>query len=280
MPLKTAVFPVAGLGTRFLPATKAMPKEMLTILDKPLIQYSVEEAKSAGIEKFVFVISQGKHALEDHFDAHRPLNDQLQKKGKLKELDLVTSLEIPTGNMIIVRQPYPLGLGHAVLCAKQVVQEDTFAVLLPDDLIKTKDESCLEQMSRAYNPELGNMVAVQSVDQKDVSKYGVIDPLQESGPYIKARDIVEKPKVEEAPSTKAAIGRYILRKEIFNVLASTPTGVGNEIQLTDALKTMVSSHGLSGFEFDGERFDCGSKRGWMAANMAFAKEDPDLRDLF
>jgi UTP--glucose-1-phosphate uridylyltransferase len=275
--IKTAVFPVAGLGTRFLPATKSMPKEMLIVVDKPLIQYAVEEAKSAGIEKFVFITSQGKTVIEDHFDRNHLLENALYNKGKDSEAQLLIDLAIPSGNAVFIRQHEPLGLGHAVYCASHFVKEENFCVLLPDDMVLSK-KPCLKQMIDSYCEEDGNMAAVMKVDWQDVNKYGILDPIEQEGFKIKAKSLVEKPSKEDAPSQLAIIGRYILKKNIFEVLRNQKVGIGKEIQLTDAMLNMLDKIAFTGYLFQGRRFDCGTKQGWLEANLAFAFNQQDLKD--
>ncbi len=275
--IKTAVFPVAGLGSRFLPATKAIPKEMLVVIDKPLIQYAVEEAKAAGIEKFIFITSQGKEAIEDHFDSHSALESVLQARGKTEDLEKICSIRIPEGQALFIRQHEPLGLGHAVWCARHYIQEESFALLLADDLIQAH-KSCLKQMVESYNDDDGNMVAVIDVPESEINRYGVLDIARQSGAKVVARGVVEKPSSANAPSSTAIIGRYILRKSIFGPLGLKKQGAGGEIQLTDALQTLLASDTpLTGFRFKGDRYDCGTKIGWLQANLALAASDPELR---
>ena len=275
--IKTAVFPVAGLGSRFLPATKAIPKEMLVVVDKPLIQYAVEEARAAGIEKFIFITSQGKEAIEDHFDSHSSLELTLQARGKLEDLEKIRSIRIPEGQALFIRQHEPLGLGHAVWCARHYIQEESFALLLADDLVQAK-VPCLQQMVQAYSPEDGNMVAVIDVNKEEVNRYGILDVKSKSGSKVRAKSVVEKPSPQNAPSTTAIIGRYILHTSIFEPLGFKKQGAGGEIQLTDGLQTMVNANfPLTGFRFDGQRYDCGTKVGWLQANLALAAADQELR---
>lgn len=275
--IKTAIFPVAGLGSRFLPATKAIPKEMLVVVDKPLIQYAVEEAKAAGIEKFIFVTSQGKTAIEDHFDSHPTLENTLISRGKNRDANKLKELQLEAGQAIFIRQPFPLGLGHAVLCARHFVAEEAFALVLADDLVLSST-SCLEQMVRDYKKSDGNMVAVMDVEKNQVNRYGILKTLSDDGVKVRAEQVVEKPAVEQAPSQTAVIGRYILHKQIFNVLASQKAGVGSEIQITDGIQAMLTDVSLTGYRFQGTRFDCGTKHGWLEANIAFAYNQPDLKD--
>lgn len=275
--IKTAVFPVAGLGSRFLPATKAIPKEMLVVIDKPLIQYAVEEAKAAGIEKFIFITSQGKEAIEDHFDSHSALEAVLQARGKTEDLEKICSIRIPEGQALFIRQHEPLGLGHAVWCARHYIQEESFALLLADDLIQAS-KPCLKQMVESYNSDDGNMVAVIDVPESEVNRYGVLDIASQSGAKVVAKGVIEKPNPANAPSSTAIIGRYILRKSIFGPLGLKKQGAGGEIQLTDSLQALLASDiPLTGFRFKGDRYDCGTKVGWLQANLALAASDPELR---
>ncbi len=271
--VRKAIFPVGGLGTRFLPATKSMPKEMLTVVDKPLIQYAFEEARAAGIEEFIFVTGRGKAAIEDHFDHSYELNAILQARGKEEALKVVQDMVVTPGCISYIRQQEPLGLGHAVWCARNLIQNEPFAVILADDLILGA-QPCLKQMLGAYDG--GNMVAVMDVPSEDSHKYGMLDVDHEEGPLVVAKNVIEKPS--RAPSSKAVIGRYVLHPEIFTYLEAQQTGALGEIQLTDSIARMISKVGLKGFSFEGTRFDCGSKEGLLAANIAFSLRDPDLRE--
>lgn len=273
--VRKAIFPVGGMGTRFLPATKAMPKEMLPVVDKPIIQYAVEEARAAGIEELIFVTGRGKSAIEDHFDFSYELDDLLRKRGKNDMLLKVEQFVPEPGTVAYLRQQEPLGLGHAVWCARNLIIDEPFAVLLADDMILS-DKPCLQQMMEAYDQVGGNIVAAMDVPRDKISAYGVIDPAGESGNLIKAKGIVEKPKPGEAPSTCAVIGRYILQPRIFDFLAEKQTGAGGEIQLTDALARLIPEQPFHGFMFTGERYDCGNHLGFLAANIAFALNRPDL----
>lgn len=280
--VKKAVFPVGGLGTRFLPATKSSPKEMLPVVDKPLIQYAVEEARSAGIEEFIFVTGRGKSAIEDFFDYSYELNAELEKRGKIKDLEVIKSLLMEPGQVSYIRQQEPLGLGHAVWCARHLIGEEPFAVLLADDLIQS-NLPCLKQMVQVYGEKgSGHMVAVQEVSRAETCHYGILDIDQISRPLVKAKGIVEKPEPQKAPSQMAVIGRYILDPSIFHILSSQVKGVGGEIQLTDALaKGLTDSKFLSplhGFLFEGKRFDCGTRQGLLRAMIAFALEREDLKE--
>ncbi|MFH1804058.1 MAG: UTP--glucose-1-phosphate uridylyltransferase GalU [Pseudomonadota bacterium] len=275
--IRKAVFPVAGMGTRFLPATKAMPKEMLPIVDKPLIQYAVEEAAAAGIEEFIFVTGRGKTAIEDHFDRSGELEAILEERGKLDLLETAMAMIPKHGRVSYTRQGNPLGLGHAVLCAKSLIGDEPFVVLLADDLIQSQ-VPCMKQMIESYGRTGGNMVAVMDVPREETQRYGVLEVEGTNGRLVSACGMVEKPKPEDAPSTLSAIGRYILDPGIFETLETIPRGAGNEIQLTDALAAMIGKVPFYGFRFEGRRFDCGNKIGFLQATIAFALERPDLRD--
>ena len=276
-PIKKAVFPVAGFGTRFLPATKVVPKEMLTIVEKPVIQYAVEEARAAGIEKFIFVTSRGKSALEDYFDQHFELYETLRRRHKEAELAVVRNAELPPGSFSFVRQAEPLGLGHAVWCARYVIDDEPFAVLLPDEVFLCQTP-LLKQMMDMYYEVGGNMLAVREVEPTMASRYGILDVEQDDGRMAKARGMVEKPKPGAAPSNLSVVGRYILQPEIFGYLDRHEIGAGGEIQLTDALVEVAQQQPLHGIRFEGQRFDCGSKVGFVAANVAFALEHPDMAE--
>ena len=275
--VRKAVFPVAGLGSRFLPATKVMPKEMLTLVDKPLIQYAVEEARAAGVESFAFVTSQGKTLIEDHFDSHYELYETLERRGKEAELASAKATEIAAGDLAIMRQHTPLGLGHAVWCARDFIGNEPFAVILPDDVILSKTPA-LKQMVDAYSKVGGNMVAVEEVPMEQVHRYGILDVDQDDGKVASAKGLVEKPNAEDAPSNLSIIGRYILQPEIFDILDKRETGAGGEIQLTDAIAKMIGPMPFHGFRFDGTRYDCGNKAGFVAANVAFAMAREDVAD--
>jgi UTP--glucose-1-phosphate uridylyltransferase len=274
-PLKKIVLPVAGLGTRFLPATKAIPKEMLPVLDRPLIQYAVEEAIEAGIEDIILVTGRNKQVMEDHFDHAYELESILRERGKEDALELARSMLREEGRISYVRQMRPRGLGHAVWCARNMTCGEPFAVALPDDLIKGKP-GCLKQMVEAYNELGGNIVATMNVDREDTSKYGVITPGAANKNIIEVKGLVEKPNPEEAPSTQAVVGRYILQPEVMELLAAREIGAGGEIQLTDAMDKMIGKQPFHAIEFSGTRFDCGSKIGWLMANITMAKDDPSL----
>ncbi len=274
--IRKAVFPVGGRGTRFLPATKSIPKEMLPILDKPLIQYAVEEAQAAGIEEFIFVTGRGKTVIQDHFDLSYELNAELEKQNndhQIKDLDRIV---FAPGKICYIRQQMPLGLGHAIWCARNFVGNEPFAVLLADDLILS-DTPCLSQMVQSYQP--GNsMAAIQTVPESDVENYGVIAPGTQKGPLIQATSIVEKPSPDQAPSNKAVIGRYILDSSIFALLETLQSGKNGEIQLTDALELSLKTTPLYGYEFEGTRYDCGSKIGLLEASIARALQRPNMKN--
>ncbi|MBI4182844.1 MAG: UTP--glucose-1-phosphate uridylyltransferase GalU [Proteobacteria bacterium] len=275
--IKTAVFPVGGMGTRFLPATKAIPKEMLPVVDKPLIQYAVEEAKAAGVENFVFVTGRYKSALEDHFDHAFELERGLEERQKHHQLDLAHSTLLKPGQAAFTRQQMALGLGHAVLCARHLVGDEPFAVILPDDMI-LDDVLCLVQMVRAYSEVGGNMVAVAEVPGEHTDRYGILDGDPRAGALIPVRGLVEKPRPEEAPSRLALIGRYILQPQVFEHLARQEPGAGGEIQLTDAMAKLIGRQPFHGFRFSGRRFDCGDKAGYLEANIAYALECEAMRE--
>lgn len=273
-PVRKAVFPVAGMGTRFLPATKAVPKEMLPVVDKPVIQYAVEEAKAAGIEQFIFVTGRGKHIIEDHFDHAYELEALLSSREKTSELESLLEALPPSGSVSFTRQQNPLGLGHAVWCARHFVGEEPFAVLLPDELL-VDTPGCLARMTTAYKETGGCVIAVREVPKEETKRYGIIDPAAEKGDLIEARGIVEKPDPAKAPSRLAVIGRYILQPEVFAELEKHERGAGNEIQLTDALARLIGKTPFHGFRFHGQRFDCGDKVGFLQANVVIGLSRPD-----
>lgn len=275
--VKKAVFPVGGLGTRFLPATKSMPKEMLPIVDKPLVQYAYDEARDSGMEQFIFVTGRNKSAIINHFDQSYELEDTLSTKNKKLELELASGWLPEPGNIIVTRQQHPLGLGHAVWCARHMVGAEPFAVLLADDLIMS-DAPAIAQMLEVYYKKGGNVVALEEVSDADIHKFGIIDPESSEGNVIKAKGIVEKPKVQDAPSNLSVIGRYILEPKVFEYLARKVTGAGGEIQLTDALFAMLEVAPLHGVLLEGKRFDCGDKLGYMEANIAYALERDDMKE--
>lgn len=278
-PIRKAVFPVAGMGTRFLPATKSVPKEMLPLVDRPLIQYAIDEAREAGIEEFIFVSAAGKGALEDYFDTAAALEMSLKAKGKTDALKALEPTRMPEGALTIVRQRQALGLGHAVRQARHLVGDEAFAVLLPDDVIMSR-QGVLSQMVDAHARVGGHMVATMDVPRPAVASYGVLDVENQKGRVLQARGMVEKPRPDVAPSTQAVVGRYILQPSVFETLANIGPGAGGELQLTDAINADASSAGLSGFQFDGERFDCGSIQGFVQATAAFALARSDLATDF
>ncbi len=274
-PIRKAVFPVAGLGTRFLPATKAIPKEMLPIIDRPLIQYAVDEAREAGIEQMIFVTGRGKTAIIDHFDKAFELETTLEDRQK--DLDVLVPTRLEPGNLVTVRQQVPLGLGHAIWCARAVVGDEPFAIVLPDELM-IGSPGCLRQMVDAYNEVGGNLISVLEVPREEVSSYGVIAPGESRNALIEVQGLVEKPRPEDAPSNLIISGRYILQSEIMRILTSQTTGAGGEVQLTDALVQMVGRQPFHAVTFDGRRFDCGSKVGYVEATLALALERHDMAD--
>lgn len=276
-PLRKAVFPVAGLGTRFLPATKAMPKEMLPVVDKPLIQYAVEEARDAGIEEFIFVTGRAKSAIEDHFDHSFELEQTLRERQATDALKSVLDWMPAPGHISYTRQQQPLGLGHAVWCARNFIGDEPFAVLLADDLILAKP-GCLRQMVEHHRVVGGNLVAVEEIPSEQTKSYGILDIDRDEGHLIRARGLVEKPSPEKSPSTLGIIGRYILEPIVLTVLEHQERGTGNEIQLTDAMAKTIGLIPFHGIRFDGRRFDCGSKVGYLEANLAYALSREDLRD--
>jgi UTP--glucose-1-phosphate uridylyltransferase len=276
--VRKAVFPVAGLGTRFLPATKAMPKEMLTVVDRPLIQHVVDEAREAGIEHFIFVTGRGKSVIEDHFDRAPELEQALAERGKTAELDALSN-DLPlAGHTSFTRQQEPLGLGHAVWCARELVGNEPFALLLPDVLVQCPGKGCLAQMLDAYATHGGNIIAVEPVPEEQVRNYGVVSIGKGEGRVFPIDGMVEKPKPGTEPSNLTILGRYVLQPEIFAVLAAQEKGAGGEIQLTDAMLALLKRQPFYAVKYEGRTFDCGSKLGFLAANIAFALARPDLRD--
>ena len=275
-----AIFPVAGLGTRFLPATKSVPKEIMTLVDRPLIQYAIDEARAAGIKEFIFVTSRGKSALEDYFDHAPDLESSLRKSGKTELLDILKSTSMDSGAIAYIRQHRPLGLGHAVWCARRLVGNEPFAVILPDDVIAA-EKPCLQQMVEAYAEMGGSMVATMEVAPEKTSSYGVLDISGENGSVVNVRGMVEKPPAAEAPSNLAVIGRYILSPKIMQNLNQIEKGAGGEVQLTDAIaRELTEGRDVYGYRFQGQRFDCGSKAGYLQAMVSFALAREDLRDEF
>ena len=276
-PVRKAVFPVAGQGTRFLPATKAMPKEMLPVVDRPLIQYAVDEAREAGIEEFIFVTGRAKSAIEDHFDHSAELERSLEESGKKDALAAITEWVPEPGQISYTRQQKPLGLGHAVWCARYHIHDEPFAVLLADDLILAKP-GCLKQMLEIYGDVGGNVVAVEDVPREHTDRYGILDVVEDDGRLARAKGLVEKPDPDAAPSTLSIIGRYILQPEVFLELDRQEKGAGGEIQLTDAMARTIGEVPFHGFRFDGKRYDCGNKLGFIEANIAFALDRPEMQD--
>ena len=278
--VKKAVFPVAGLGTRFLPATKAVAKEMLPVVDKPLIQYAAEEAVSAGIEELIFVTSSSKRSIEDHFDKNYELESELEKKQKTELLELTRNV-VPKGvTCVFVRQPEALGLGHAVLCARPVVGDEPFAVILADDLIDGGRTSCMAQMVNQFEYNRCSVLGIEEVPKDETYKYGVIKPSNVKKQLYSVDGIIEKPSPEAAPSNLAVVGRYILTPRIFELLEKTGRGAGNEIQLTDAIATLLNEEQVLGYQFDGIRYDCGSKLGYLKATVEYALQHHELGDEF
>ncbi len=281
--IKTAVFPVAGMGTRFLPATKANPKEMLPIVDKPLIQYAVEEAVAAGMTQMVFITGRNKRSIPDHFDKAYELESELEFKGKTKLLNLVRTIIPKNVTCIYIRQSEPLGLGHAVLCASPVVGNEPFAVILADDLINNQQHSCMQQLVDIFDKQQHSVLAVEEVPKEDTQKYGVIKPNKEkslmAGLY-ELDGIVEKPLPKDAPSNLSVVGRYILTPKIFELLTETQKGAGGEIQLTDAIEQLLQHEVVNAYQFDGKRYDCGSKLGYLEATVEYALQHPELAGDF
>ncbi|WP_293439959.1 UTP--glucose-1-phosphate uridylyltransferase GalU [Planktotalea sp.] len=273
-----AIFPVAGLGTRFLPATKSIPKEIMTLVDRPLIQYAIDEARAAGIKEFIFVTSRGKGALEDYFDHSPQLENELRKKGKDDLLEILKSTNMDSGTIAYMRQHKALGLGHAVWCARRLIGNEPFVVILPDDVIAA-EKPCLQQMVEAYEKTGGNMVAAMEVPPEKASSYGVLDVEEDMGSMVSVKGMVEKPAPGTEPSNLAVIGRYILSPHVLKNLNKIKSGAGGEIQLTDAIAQEIGSdRGVYGYRFRGQRFDCGSKSGFLQATVAFGLSRDDLRD--
>ncbi len=276
--IRKAVLPVAGLGTRFLPATKAMPKEMLTIVDRPIIQHVVDEARAAGIEHFIFVTGRNKTVIEDHFDKQVELETTLQERGKIEQLDMLNDLLPKAGQTSYTRQQSPKGLGHAVWCARDLVGNEPFALLLPDVLVQGPDKGCMAQMMDIYEKNGGNILAVEEVAPDQTSQYGVVSIADKQ--ELKIDGMVEKPAPGTAPSNLIIMGRYILQPEIFDILATQTKGAGGEIQLTDAMKTLMDTQDFYACAYEGRSFDCGSKIGFLAANVAFALSRDDIGQDF
>ncbi len=276
--VRKAILPVAGLGTRFLPATKVIPKELLPVVDQPVINYAVEEAKAAGIEKFIFIISRGKSVIQDHFDRAPELEQVLESRDKHQALKAVRDSEIHAGDAIFVRQSRPLGLGHAIWCARDLIHDEPFAVLLPDDIV-LGDRPCMAQLIEAYDSlGSGSVIGVQKVPSEHTDRYGILDTEEEKGPLIKAKGLVEKPSPDRAPSDLAVIGRYILDPVVFEYLDRQVVGAGGEIQITDAIANSIGKSQVHGLRFEGTRYDCGDKLGFLQANIAFALKHPELKD--
>ncbi|MGJ8617046.1 MAG: UTP--glucose-1-phosphate uridylyltransferase GalU [Sulfitobacter sp.] len=273
-----AIFPVAGMGTRFLPATKSVPKEIMTLVDRPLIQYAIDEARAAGIKEFIFVTSRGKGALEDYFDHAPQLEQELKKKKKTKLLEILKNTNMESGAIAYIRQHRALGLGHAVWCARRLIGNEPFAVILPDDVIAA-EKPCLQQMVEAYADTGGNMVAAMEVEPEKSSSYGMLDVSEDMGQMVKVKGMIEKPDVDKSPSNLAVIGRYILAPTVLQNLNQLKSGSGGEIQLTDAIaREIEQDRDVYGYRFRGQRFDCGSKSGFLQATVAFGLSREDLRD--
>ncbi len=277
-PIRKAVFPVAGLGTRFLPATKAMPKEMLTVVDKPVIQHVVDEARLAGIEEFIFVTGPNKHIIEEHFKPQAGLEQVLKDSGKLDELNVLQAGQLAPESVKFTLQEKPLGLGHAVWCARELVGDEPFALLLPDVLVQSSGKMCLAQLIEVYGQAGGNVIAVEEVPEENAHQYGVVDIERSNADSHPIRGMVEKPSPGTAPSNLIIMGRYLLQPEIFKILDAKERGAGGEIQITDAMKKLLESQTFTAVEYDGRSFDCGSKIGFQMANTAFALQREDLRD--
>ncbi|MCI4645346.1 MAG: UTP--glucose-1-phosphate uridylyltransferase GalU [Hyphomonadaceae bacterium] len=277
MSIKKAVLPVAGFGTRVLPATKAIPKELMPVVDRPALQYVVDEAVAAGIEHIVFVTGRNKGAIEDYFDVAYELEDSLVKKNKTAILDELKRIHMPAGSTSFIRQQGALGLGHAIWCARDVIGNEPFAILLPDVLVKA-EKSCTAQMVEAYNQVGGNIIAVDAVPEDEVSKYGVIAPVEKTGNLIRMSGMVEKPAKEDAPSNLKITGRYILQPEIFDLLETQERGAGGEIQLTDSMAKLMEMQDFFALEYDGQDYDCGSKLGYFEAVLAYALDHPEIKD--
>jgi UTP--glucose-1-phosphate uridylyltransferase len=275
--VRKAVLPAAGFGTRFLPATKTLPKEMLPVVDRPIIQYAVEEAVASGIEQIIIVIASGKSAIEDHFDAAPELERWLEDRGDIEMLRCVRRIT-EVGPIAFVHQKEQLGLGHAVLMAKELVGNEPFAVILSDDVMLHPTTPVTRQLIEVHEEHRGSVIAATVVDRADVSRYGIIDPLREEGRLYEIRDLVEKPSKDEAPSEVAVLGRYVLTPKIFDMLEQTPRGAGGEIQLTDAIRMLIREQPVFGYRFQGSRHDAGTRLGWLKANLTLALERTDLAD--
>jgi UTP--glucose-1-phosphate uridylyltransferase len=274
-PLKKAVLPVAGLGTRFLPATKAMAKEMLPVVDRPLIQYAVDEAREAGIEQFCLITGRGKTAIVEHFDVAYELERTLAERNKQAELAVLRGMAMEPGSMVTVRQQVPMGLGHAIWCARSFIADEPFAILLPDDLMQC-DVSCTKQLADAYMETGGNVVAIEEVPMERVNKYGVLDVDKDMGRLVSVKGLVEKPPIDQAPSNLTVIGRYVLMPEVIGHLAKMEKGAGGEVQLTDGMAKLIGHQPFHGVRYEGKRFDCGDKTGFLEAQIAFALKRDDM----
>ncbi len=274
-PLRKAVMPVAGMGTRFLPATKALAKEMLPVVDRPLIQYAVDEARAAGIEQFCFVTGRGKTSIVEHFDVAYELEKTLEERGKTEILNELRGMAITPGNIVTTRQQVPMGLGHAIWCARSFIGDDPFAILLPDDLMMC-ETSCVAQLAAAYQETGGNVVAIEEVPRERVNKYGVIAPGATKGNLVEVTGLVEKPPIDKAPSNLTVIGRYVLMPEVIGHLAKMEKGAGGEVQLTDSMAKLIGHQPFHGLRYEGRRFDCGDKVGFLEAQIAFALKRPEL----
>ncbi len=279
MRVRKAVLPAAGFGTRFLPASKAVPKEMMPLVDRPIIQYAVEEAAASGIEQIIIVIATGRSAIEDHFDSNASLERWLEERGDIEMLRTIRRIS-EFGTVAFVHQREQLGLGHAVLMAKDLVGEEPFAVILSDDvMVNPSGDPVTKQLIDAHLAHRGSVIAVQRVPRDEVSRYGIVEPLHEEGRLVEIRDLVEKPSVDDAPSDLALLGRYILTPKIFDVLEQTTRGAGGEIQLTDAIRTLIGEQPVFGYQFEGERHDAGTRIGWLKANVAMALESEDADEF-
>lgn len=274
-PLRKAVLPVGGLGTRFLPATKAMPKEMLPVVDKPLIQYAIDEARAAGIEEFCLVTARGKDNLIDYFDVAFELENTLRERNKVSALAALEAASVPAGSLVAVRQQNPLGLGHAIWCARNFIGDDPFAILLPDDIVKS-NRSCIAQLADIYRQTGGNVVAVNEVEKEKTDRYGILDIAKDDGHLVEVKGLVEKPAPKDAPSNLSIIGRYILTADILEPLSHLRRGVGGEVQLTDAMAETIGKVPFHGVRYEGVRYDCGDKLGFLEAQIAMAIDRPDL----
>ncbi len=277
-PVRKAVFPVAGLGTRFLPATKAIPKEMIPIGDRPLIQHAVEEARDAGIEEFIFITGRGKGSLIQHFDVNPELIQTLESRGKKDILEKLNASNMPENKLFTTRQSNPLGLGHAVWCAKKLIGDEPFAVLLPDVIVHNDGKGCLAQMIDLYNDKGGNVLALTEVPRSETNKYGIVSCDNDDGKICEIKGMVEKPKPEDAPSNLSITGRYILQPEVFDYLSAFERGAGNEIQLTDSMAKLIGTQPFHGIRYEGQEYDCGSRLGFIEANIAYGLSDPSIAD--